>query len=64
MVVSVKKGCLRSRNFATMTIVLSIGIKDSHKIMIPSYLNLFFEYASTISVYLWLSMARMETEYS
>ena len=47
-----------------MTIVLSIGIKDSHKIMIPSYLNLFFEYASTISVYLWLSMARMETEYS
>ena len=32
--------------------------------MIPSYLNLFFEYPSTISVYLWLSMARMETEYS
>lgn len=42
----------------------SIGIKDGHKIMIPSYLNLFFEYSSTISVYLWLSMARMETEYS
>ena len=32
--------------------------------MVPSYLNLFYEYTSTISVYLWLSMARMETEYS
>ena len=32
--------------------------------MVPSYLNLFYEYTSTISVYLWLSMARTETEYS
>ena len=38
--------------------------KIAIKKMVPSYLNLFYEYTSTISVYLWLSMARTETEYS